>query len=690
LKSKDEVFSKFKEFKVLIENLSKRKIKIFRSDNGGEYTSKEFVNFCKDVGIKRELTTPYNPPKKGVVEQKNKTIMEAVKTMIHDQDLPMCLWAEATMTVVYVQNRLSHSALGLKTSEEMFTGKKPEVSHLKIFGCPVFIHIPKEKRNKLEPSGKKGIFVGYCEVSKAFRIYIPGHHHIEISRDVTFDEDAALKKSGICQLEEVYEEEPVIPSTAMREVPRAIEPVREVVISPDEEILEDHDISEVQEPPQMTILHKRKPAWARELIQDGEKYGVPQGTTRQVKRPKPFSSYTTLMCDLLEKEPTWFEQAIQMKEWADAMTEEYQSIIKNDVWKIVPRPKSKDVVSSKWLFKIKHVVDGSIEKYKARFVARGFSQKEGIDYEETFAPVARYTSIRTIIALAAKMKWKMHQMDVKTTFLNGVIEEEVYIEKPQGFEVEDRKSHVCRLKKALYELKQAPRAWYGRIHNFLTSLGFTKSKADSNLYFNVMNDEPVILLLYVDDLFLTGEEKLITECKKRLASEFEMKYLDLMHYLLGLEVWQSLERIFLNQGKYTVKILKRFDMLECKSMNTPMEAKLKMLVDSSSELIDATLYRQIIGSLMYLTNTRPDICFSVNTLSQFLVEPRHVHLVVAKHVMRYLKGTIDCGLSYDGDHDFTLSGYTDADWAGSVSDRKSTSGCCFSLGLSMISWQSRK
>jgi hypothetical protein len=277
----------------------------------------------------------------------------------------------------------------------------------------------------LEPSGKKGIFVGYCEVSKAFRIYIPGHSHIEISRDVTFYEDAALKKSRRCQLEEVYEEEPVIPGIAMREVPRDAEPVREVVTSPDEEILDDHDISEVQEPPQMTILHKRKPAWARELIQDGEKYGVPQGPTRQVKRPKPFSSYTALMCDLLEKEPTCFEEAIQMKEWADAMIEEYQSIIKNDVWEIVPRSKSKDVVSSKRLFKIKHVVDGSIEKYKARFVARGFSQKEGIDYEETFTPIARYTSIRTIIALAAKMKWKLHQMDVKTAFLNGVIEEDV-------------------------------------------------------------------------------------------------------------------------------------------------------------------------------------------------------------------------------------------------------------------------
>jgi hypothetical protein len=316
----------------------------------------------------------------------------------------------------------------------MFYGKNPEVIHLKIFGCPVFVHIPKEKRNKLDPSGKKGIFVGYSEVSKAFRVYIPGYHHIEISMDVTFDEDAALKKSSRCQLEEVYEEELV--------APKVVELVREVIASPDDEIPEDRDIVESQETPQMMISHKRKPTWARELIQDGENYGVPEGTMRQVKKPKPFSSYMALMYDILEKEPTYFEEAIQKKEWADAMTEKYQSIIKNDVWEIVPRPKSKDVVSSKWIFKIKHIVDGSIEKYKARFVAHGFSQKEGIDYEETFSPVARYTSIGTIIALAAKMKWKLHQMDVKIVFLNGVIEEEVYIEQPQGFEVEDRKTHV--------------------------------------------------------------------------------------------------------------------------------------------------------------------------------------------------------------------------------------------------------
>jgi hypothetical protein len=293
---------------------------------------------------------------------------------------------------------------------------------------------------------------------------------------------------------------------------------------------------ESQEPPRMIISHRRKPAWEREIIQDTEKYGAPEGTMRQSKKPKPFSSYMALMCDLIEKEPTFFEESIQKKEWVDYMTEEYRTIKNNDVWEVVPRPKNKDVVSSKCIYKIKHATDRSIEKHKARFVACVFSKKEGIDYEETFALVARYTSIKTIISLVAKMKWKLHQMDVKTTFLNGVIEEEVYVEQPQGFEVEDRKTCVYRLKKAMYGLKQAPRAYFGKINSFLTSLGFTKSKVDFNLYFKVMNDELVILLLYVDDVFLTREEKLITYCKKKLVAEFEMKDLGPMHYFLGLEV----------------------------------------------------------------------------------------------------------------------------------------------------------
>jgi hypothetical protein len=356
------------------------------------------------------------------------------------------------------------------------------------------------------------------------------------------------------------------------------------------------------------------------------------------------------------------------------MAEEYQSILKNDVWDIVPRPEGKSVVTSKWIYKIKHVADGSVEKYKARFLARGFSQVEGIDYEETFAPVARYTSIRTIIALTISMGWEPHQIDVKTTFLNGEIEDEFYIEQLEGFVIHDDKSHVCRLKKSMYGLKQAPRAWYEKTDGFLMSLGFNKSVADPNLYYHIVGDECPILVLYVDDLFLTGSERLIVECKRALTSEFEMKDLGMMHYFLGLEAWQRTDEIFLNQGKYAVEILKKFGMTDWKSMPTPMVMDLKKMNKSSTDSgeIDRHLYRQLIGSLMYQVNTRPDICYEVNVLSQFMSHLRQTHWIATKHVLRYLRGIVGYGLRYASSVDMRLQGYADADWAGSAVDQKST------------------
>jgi hypothetical protein len=350
------------------------------------------------------------------------------------------------------------------------------------------------------------------------------------------------------------------------------------------------------------------------------------------------------------------------------------------------------VVTTKWIYKIKHAADGSIEKYKARFVARGFSQVEGIDYEEKFDPVARYTSICTIIALAASMGWRLHQMDVKTAFLNGEIEEEVYIEQLDGFVIHEQKSHVYRLKKAMYGLKQAPRAWYENMNGFLMSLGFNKSVGDPNLYYHIVGDECLILFLYVDDLFLTGSESLIVECKRALTSEFEMKDLGIMHYFLGLEVWQRTNEIFLSQGKYTMEILKKSDITDCKSMPTPMVMDLKKMNEASTDSckIDPHLYRQLIGSLMYMVNTRPDICYVVNVLNQFMSQPRQTHWIAAKHVLRYLQGMIGYGLRYASGVDMRLQGYVDADWARSAVDRKSTYGCCFTLGSAMASWCSRK
>jgi hypothetical protein len=281
-------------------------------------------------------------------------------------------------------------------------------------------------------------------------------------------------------------------------------------------------------------------------------------------------------------------------------------------------------------------------------VARGFSQKEGVDYEETFSLVTKYTSIRTIISLALVMGWKLHHMDVNTVFLNGVIEEEVYIEKPQGFVIHGKESHVCILKKALYGLKQEPRAWYSQIDGYLMSFKFTKSDVDPNLYYKVVYGDPLILVLYVDNMFLTGAEWLIIRCKRELALELEMKDLGLMHYFLGLEVWHRPSNIFPRQGKYTIDILYIFGMMDYKSMATPMETNLKKLSDSTSDsdLADPTMYRKLIGSLMYVINSMPDIFFVVNTLIHFMVEPRHYHWVAVNHVLRYLLGIVGYGLRY--------------------------------------------
>jgi hypothetical protein len=317
-----------------------------------------------------------------------------------------------------------------------------------------------------------------------------------------------------------------------------------------------------------------------------------------------------LVGECVETEPSSFEEAVQQPVWVDAMVEEYDSIIRNSVWDVVPRPQDKSVVSSRWLYKVKQAADGSVEKHKARFVARGFSQVEGIDYDETFAPVARYSSIRSMLALSAQMGWKIHQMDVKTAFLNGKIEEEVYIEQPEGFETFDRESHVCRLKRALYGLKQAPRAWYTRIDNYFTGLGFTKSEADANLYHIMVEGKPLIIVLYVDDLILTGDDQLIKSCKEDLAREFEMKDMGLMHYFLGMEVWQKDGEVFVSQGKYANEILRRFHMEKCKPMQTPLAGNWRKEDATSGEVVAATVYRQLVGSLMYLSEhtTRFVLC----------------------------------------------------------------------------------
>jgi hypothetical protein len=286
----------------------------------------------------------------------------------------------------------------------------------------VYVHVPKD-RSKLYPSGKKGVFVVYSETLKAYRVYISGYRQIEISRDVTFDEDVAFSRSRQHHTNEIHDEEPeatrVLDSDVGNDV--VLEEHGPDEHGPEEHGPEDHDMAEPQRHAKM-ITKKRRPTWACEIIQDVEKYGAPYEYLREGKKPRPYCNYVTFLCDIIDVEPTCYEEAARNKVWKDAMIEEYRSIIKNDVWDVFLRPKEKLVVSSKWIYKTKHSTYGNIEKYKARFMARGFSQKEGIYYEETFSPMARYTYIRDILVIVVEMKWKVHQMDVKLAFLNSVVD----------------------------------------------------------------------------------------------------------------------------------------------------------------------------------------------------------------------------------------------------------------------------
>ena len=400
----------------------------------------------------------------------------------------------------------------------------------------------------------------------------------------------------------------------------------------------------------------------------------------------------SLFCFFADIEPLNFEEAVQDAKWRDAMEQEIQAIQKNGTWEVATLPKGQKAIGVKWVYKVKKNADGKVERNKARLVVKGYSQKHGIDYDEVFAPVARLETIRLIISLAAQNKWKIYQMDVKSAFLNGYLEEEVYVQQPLGYVVKGHEDKVLKLKKALYGLKQAPRAWYSRIDRYFQDHGFIKCPHEYALY--VKEDQAggfMLVCLYVDDLIFTGNNvKMFEEFKKVMAQEFEMTDIGLMSYYLEIEVKQVDGVIYISQEAYAKKILEKFKMEKCKPVSTPIECGAKMSRFDESKKVDASLYRSLIGSLRYLTCTRPDIAFAVGVASRFQEDPRHPHLKAVKMILRYVKVTEGLGLHYTKTNQFELAGYVDSDWCGDIDDRKSTSGFAFFMGGTAFTWLSKK
>jgi hypothetical protein len=587
--------------------------------------------------------------------------MDMVRCMLKAKQMPKEFWAEAVATAVYILNRCPTKSVQEKTPEEAWSGRRPSIRHLRVFGCIAYVHVPDQIRKKLDDKGEKCIFIGYSSNSKAYKLYNPETKKVIISRDVTFDEGGMWNWSSKSQKELIvtpndYEEE-----------------AENIDTTPDEP-----DEPDEPETSNRAQRNRRVPARLQDCV---------LGTDNDPSDEEIINFALFADC-----EPVTFEEAAGNENWIKAMDEEINAIEKNKTWELTELPADKKPIGVKWVYKTKYKPSGEIDRYKARLVAKGYKQKPGIDYFEVFAPVARLDTIHMLMSLSAQNNWKIHQMDVKSAFLNGTLEEEVYVEQPAGYVVRGKEDKVYRLKKALYGLKQAPRAWYKKIDSYFIQNGFQRCPFEHTLYIKFIDPGDVLIVcLYVDDLIFTGNNsKMIVEFREAMIRCFEMTDLGLMSYFLGIEVVQQKDGIFISQKKYASDILKKFKMEQSKPISTPVEEKLKLTRERDGKRVDPTHYKSLIGSLRYLTATRPDIVYGVGLLSRYMEEPRVSHLQGVKRILRYIKGTLTEGIFYGNNNDVKLVGYTDSDWAGDIETRKSTSGYAFHLGTGAISWSSKK
>ncbi|KAK9907798.1 hypothetical protein M0R45_000739 [Rubus argutus] len=638
---KSEAFGVFKNFKHLVEKETGEFIKCLRTDRGGEFTSFEFNNFCKDNGIRRQLTTAYTPQQNGVAEGKNRTIMNMVRSMLSEKKVPKVFWPEAVNWSVHVLNRTPTFVVKDVTPEEAWSGIKPAVDHFRVFGCMAHVHIPDNKRVKLDDKSFKCVLLGMSEESKAYRLNDPVSKRIVVSRDVVFEENESwnwgksVEEVGLDVLEwgdddggqsEVDQGDVEDEGSDCEEVESAIGPSSN-------EPLDDSS------PSSNEGRVRRQPLWMEDYV-SGE------GLSDQEEDVNNCIMFATA-------DPITFQEAVKSAKWREAMDLEIGAIEKNGTWELTTLPAGAKRIGVKWVFKTKLNEHGEVDKCKASLVAKGYAQEHGIDYTEVFAPVARWDTIRMVIALAVQRGWNIFQLDVKSAFLHGELTEEVFVDQPLGYEKKGEEHKVYKLKKALYGLKKAPRAWYSRIESYFVKEGFERCSFEHALFIKSgVGGKLLIVSLYVDDLIFTGnDEGMFEKFKKSMMHEFEMTDLGKMRYFLGVDVLQSADGIYISQKKYARDILERFGMGKSNSVKNPIVPGFKLMKDEMGAKVDDTVFKQIVGSLMALW-----------TWGFF-----------------YKKG---------GDED--LLGYTDSDYAGDLDDRKSTSGYVFLLGTGVVSWSSKK
>ncbi|KAJ9671559.1 hypothetical protein PVL29_025321 [Vitis rotundifolia] len=600
----------FKVFKAEVEKQYGKQIKIVRSDRGGEYYGRyledgqspgPFAKFLQEHGIVAQYTMPGSPNQNGVAERRNRTLLDMVRSMLSSSKLPKFLWTEALKTAVYILNRVPTKAVP-KTPFELLKGWKPSLRHMRVWGCSSEVRIYNPQEKKLDPRTISGYFIGYAEKSKGYRFYCPSHStRIVESRNAKFLEYDLV--SGSDQVRNIVsdidhtESQPstssdrlfIVHNTPQVQtgVERTIDEVQPVIEVP--QVVDNIPVDQVDQELPNTSEQQVEPHTSSEDI------GATLRRSARTKRSAIPSDYVVCLqeCDYnigAENDPESFLQAMSCKEselWYNAMKDEMSSMKCNDT--------KKDSL-------------GNIERYKARLVAKGFTQKEGIDYTETFSLVSKKDSLRIILALVAHFDLELQQMDVKTAFLNGELEEEVYMKQPEGFPSRDGEQLVCKLKKSIYGLKQASRQWYLKFHNIISSFGFEENVMDQCIYLKVSGSKFCFLVLYVDDILLaTNDKGLLHEVKQFLSKNFDMKDMSEASYVIGIKIHRDRFKsiLGLSQETYINKVLERFRMKNCSPSVSPIVKGDRFNLDQcpkndlEREQMKNIPYASAVGSLMY-------------------------------------------------------------------------------------------
>lgn len=745
LSAKSQTFAKFKEFKSFAELQTGEKIQCLRTDGGGEYNSTEFKSFLADAGIQHQQTAANSPQQNGVAERINRTIIEKGKCLMFDANLPKMFWADAVKTVEYIYNRTLTSSINA-IPDEVFFGKKIDVYHLRAFGCRVMVMNTSNSRRKLDRKSTQMIFIGYDPDKKAYRCYDKSSRKVIVSRDVIFHEnykiakpppvrrsrrgsdsdsdDSSVSISWINRADETQPEkeedsEHSEHSDEEEEEQSDVEGEEE-----QEEEEEEHDEregdasgddnAENDQPPSSPTPPARPPLKGRLEVIDPSSTDKPSTTRSGSGFGFGFPSFGSFgssghanLAILLDEGFVYKSTSVLNADdpvtvndiegrpdkqlWLDSMQEEMNALQKNRTWTLTDLPPGKKAIKSKWIFKTKFDAAGKLIKRKSRLVAKGFTQRYGIDYEETFSPVVRYTTIRILIAIAVQLRMKIHQMDAVTAFLQGDLSEVIYMEQPLFFD--DGSGRVCKLSKSIYGLKQAGRVWNLKLDKMLKNFGLIRSLNDPCLY--ISSTAKLYVAIYVDDfLILYRDDTELEKLKTALDKSFSMKDLGRATSIIGMRIQYDGNSVSLDQTVYIEEVLKRFGMSDSKGVSTPGEIiSVKQTVEKLGEKFqndDSLPYMEAVGSLIYIAHaTRPDIAFAVNRASQYNSCHTLQHWQDVKRIFRYLQETKNHKLIYSRSSNNTLLGFCDSDHANSP-DRKSTTGYIFLMSNAAVSWCSQK